>query len=59
LAPELFKDFVKQNKCKVTDSESFAADMFSLGVVILDIATLMEHPSIYDWYHGVIDKEVL
>jgi len=33
--------------------------MFSLGVVILDIATLGGYSSIYDWDHGTIDSEAL
>ena len=57
LSPEEFKKVVFCNSKH--EIEPFISDMFSLGIVMLDIATLGKYPKLYDWNNGSINRNAL
>ena len=53
LAPKLFRSMIKFNDLNPSQ-DKFKSDVFSLGLVMLDAATLRNYPSCHDWNNGQI-----
>lgn len=58
LPPNLFESLIKK-ETKPQNVNWNKADIFSLGLTILEAATLKSTADLYDFEHGVFKKEIL